>query len=173
MYDAIEQFQNDAMLCGPAHYPDASLAPANVAVAFRIYSRTRQGTTLLDADGNPVVFGVTIVGRLANGRAADETYPCIDELLKENLKTLSEDPAEVTGSILETGSWSLLANEAWVLGGLHAETEFHFASPLRWSNLWDASRDRMTVTGRELLGIVAHGYEIRHPNPKLEQVAIC
>lgn len=35
----------------------------------------------------------------------------------------------------EAGHWSLLANDAWVLGAIHARTEFHFASPLRWENL--------------------------------------
>ena len=48
----------------------------------------------------------------------------------------------------------LLANDAWLLGGIHAQTEFHFASPLRWENLWDSEFDRLTVTGREVVGIV-------------------
>ena len=82
---------------------------------------------------------VTIVGRLAlredNGAwiPSDEQFPSIDEIMQQNLKTLGEDPGE-QGSVLSAKDWSLLANDAWLLGGIHAKTEFHFASPLRWEN---------------------------------------
>ena len=52
-------------------------------------------------------------------------------------------------------------------------TEFHFASLISLRNLWDENMKRITVTAREIIGITAHGYEIRRPNPKLESVAIC
>jgi hypothetical protein len=79
--------------------------------------------------------------------------------MKENLGALSEGPSNQVGSILDSKHWSLLANDAWLLGSIHAETEFHFASPLTYSNLWDGSKNRLTVTGREAIGIVSHGYE--------------
>lgn len=187
MYDSLESFANDALACGRVHYPDASLQPQNMEVAFKIYENARKGTTLLDVDNNIIAFGVTIVGRLAlkvksrNEKGeeeyrwlpADESFPSIDQILKENLKTLSEESADQIGSILDAEHWSLLANDAWLLGGIHAKTEFHFASPLGWSNLWDKELQRMTVTGRELLGITTHGYRIIRPNPKLEAVATC
>jgi hypothetical protein len=66
-----------------------------------------------------------------------------------------------------------LANDAWLLGGVHAQTEFHFASPLSWKNLWDEKSGRMTVTAREAIGITVHGYQIQRPQPKLEAVAVC
>ena len=90
--------------------------------------------------------------------------------MRENLKVMDEDAAD-SGSILSAGHWSLLANDAWVLGGIQARTEFHFASPLRWENLWDARGNRMTVTAREVIGITAFGYRISRPVPKLEAVA--
>jgi hypothetical protein len=43
-----------------------------------------------------------------------------------------DEDSDGSGSILSAGLWSLLANDAWLLGGIHARTEFHFASPLRW-----------------------------------------
>ena len=63
--------------------------------------------------------------------------------------------------------------DAWLLGSIHANTEFHFASPLNWSNFWDENLQRITVTAREIIGITAHGYEIQRPSQKLEAVAVC
>jgi hypothetical protein len=187
MYECFEAFERDALACGATHYPDTSLQPQNIRAAFNIYQNARKGTTLLDADGNKIAFGVTIVGRLAlkvttckeNGRKeyswlpSDESFPSIDEIMRENLGTLDEGSADQIGGILHSRSWSLLANDAWLIGGIHALTEFHFASPLTWSNLWDDSMKQMTVTAREVIGITAHGYQISRPNPKLEAVAVC
>ena len=92
--------------------------------------------------------------------------------MRDNLMVMDED-SDDSGSILSAGDWSLLANDAWVLGGIHARTEFHFASPLRWENLWDERGNRMTITAREIIGITASGYRISRPVPKLEAVAKC
>ena len=187
MYEHFDDFKLDALDCGTDYYADASLKPQNIDNAFKIYQHAKNGTTLLDADGNTIAFGVTIVGRLAlrvstrkdNGEEeytwipSDESFPSIDEIMKENLGILAEDSTGQIGSILNSKNWSLLANDAWLLGSIHANTEFHFASPLRWNNLWDDNMERITVTAREIIGITAHGYEIRRPNPKLESVAVC
>jgi hypothetical protein len=178
MYQSLEAFRNDACACGHDCYMDDSLKPHKLEPAYRIYERASAGTKLEDVDGRVVDFGVTIVGRLAlradNGAwiPSDEQFPSIDEIMQQNLKTLGENPGE-QGSVLSAKDWSLLANDAWLLGGIHAGTEFHFASPLRWENLWAASAGRMTVTAREAISIMACGYEIIRPNPKLEAVAIC
>jgi hypothetical protein len=178
MYRSLKMFRDDAVGCGPDHYGDDSVQPNKLEAAYRIYQQASAGTKLKDLNGQQVDFGVTIVGRLAlredNGAwiPSDIAFPSIDEILLENLKTLGEDPSD-RGSILSAKDWSLLANDAWVLGGIHARTEFHFASPLRWENLWATSAGRMTVTAREAICIVASGYEIIRPNPKLEAVAIC
>ena len=187
MYEHFDDFKLDALNCGTDYYADASLKPQNIDSAFKIYQRAKKGTTLLDADGNTIAFGVTIVGRLAlrvntskdNGEEeytwvpSDESFPSIDEIMKENLGILAEDSLDKIGSILNSTNWSLLANDAWLLGSIHAITEFHFASPISLSNLWDENMKRITVTGREIIGITEHGYEIRRPNPKLESVAVC
>jgi hypothetical protein len=178
MYQSFEAFRNDACTCGHDSYMDDSLTPHKLEAAYRIYERASAGTKLEDLDGRAVDFGVTIVGRLAlrtdNGAwiPSDEQFPSIDEIMQQNLKTLGEGPGE-QGSVLSAKDWSLLANDAWLLGGIHAKTEFHLASPLRWENLWAPGAGRMTVTAREAISIMACGYEIIRPNPKLEAVAIC
>jgi hypothetical protein len=186
MYEDFEIFKRDALTCGAAYYLDKSLEPQKIEAAFKIYRNARKGTTLLDADENQIAFGVTIVGRLAlkvkicteNGHEeytwlpSDESFPSIDEIMKQNLRILDESTEE-PGAILAANNWSLLANDAWLLGGLHAQTEFHFASPLSWKNLWDEEAQRMTVTAREAIGITMHGYQIQRPEPKLEAVAVC
>jgi hypothetical protein len=86
---------------------------------------------------------------------------------------VGESAANLIGSILDAKSWSLLANDAWLLGCIHAKTEFQFASPLRWRNLWDEGIERLTVTAREVIGITSHGYKLSRPNRKLEAVALC
>ncbi len=186
MYHSFAAFKSDALACGVRYYPDSSLQPEKIEAAYKIYRNASKGTQLLDADGNTVDFGVSIVGRLAlkvkrtgeSGREeyvwlpADESFPSIDKIMQENLKTLDED-SDRAGGILDAKRWSLLGNDAWLLGGIYAKTEFHFASPLEWSNLWDEEGRRMTITAREAIGIATHGYEIIRPNPKLEAVAVC
>jgi hypothetical protein len=185
MYEYFEAFRIDALACGETYYTDVSLKPQNIEAAFEVYQNAKKGTTLLDADGRTIQFGVTIVGRLAlkvttrneTGEEkylwlpSDESFPSIDKILQENLGTLAEGSADVIGSILDAKRWSLLANDAWLIGGIHAKTEYHFASPLSWKNLWDDGVDRLTVTAREVIGITAHGYEISRPHPNLEAVA--
>lgn len=91
MYDCFEKFENDALKCSSKHYPDSSLTEEKIKVAYEVYQNASQGTKLLDADGNTIEFGVTIVGRLArevksvneNGEEkdtwlpADESFPSI------------------------------------------------------------------------------------------------
>jgi len=178
MYRSLEEFRDDALGCGPDGYSDDSAQPYKLEAAYRIYQQASAGTKLRDLDGRQVDFGVTIVGRLAlredNGAwiPSDAAFPSIDEIMLQNLKTLGEDPGD-RGSVLSARDWSLLANDAWVLGGIHANTEFHFASPMRWENLWATGTGRMTVTAREAICITASGYEIMRPNSSLEAVAIC
>lgn len=178
MYDQFEDFRTDALECGPTYYGDDSLEDDNLEAAFRIFQKSREGTKLTDFEGNPVYFGITIVGRLArrasDGRwiSADENFPSIDEIMRENLRIMDEGN-EDAGSILDANLWSLLANDAWLLGGIHAQTEFHFASPLRWENLWDEDASRMTVTGREVVGIAASGYKLDRPVEGMEAIAQC
>jgi len=176
MYQSLESFQADVNACG--EYYNDSLPSHKLEAAYKIYLHASGGTKLKDVDGNQVQFGVAVVGRLAFDwdtgvwKSSDETFPGIDLIMRENLTTMGEDP-DSQGSVLDAKDWSLLANDAWVLGGIHAGTEFHFASPLRWQNLWSEKGGVMTVTAREAICITSCGYQIIRPNPKLEAVAIC
>ena len=178
MFNSYAEFRAAALACGDEYYADGSLCEEKMDAAHKIFKGASAGTKLMDFDGNPVQFGLTVVGRLALKEAdgtwiaADESFPSIDEIMQENMLLMSEEDA-ASGSILSAELWSLLANDAWLLGGIRARTEFHFASPLRWSNLWDETRDRMTVTAREVIGITAFGFEISRPVPALEAIAQC
>lgn len=176
MYKIQEAFSKDVDKCGigkgKTYYYDTSIngsvtQRSIVGVAFKIYNRVNKGTKL----------GLTIVGRLArkeNGEfvPSNQKFPSIDEILKQNLQIVNES-GETVGGILETQKWSLLANDAWLLGSIHALTEFHFASPFPLENLWDQKEGRPTVMGRELIGIDSVGYKIYRPYPNQEVIAIC
>ena len=120
MYEDFEIFIRDALNCRAGYYPDKSLDPQEIETAVKIYRNAKQGTTLLDADDNRIAFGVTIVGRLAlkvktcteNGQEeyswlpSNESFPSIDEIMKQNLGIVDEDTRE-PGSILAISNWSL------------------------------------------------------------------
>jgi hypothetical protein len=178
MYQSLESFQSDANACSGDYYKDDSLKSQKLQAAYRIYHNASGGTKLKDLAGNSVEFGIAVVGRLAFRSdtgvwtPSDEAFPSIDVIMQENLTTMGEDFND-QGSILGAKDWSLLANDAWVLGGIHAGAEFHFASPLRWQNLWSDGGGAMTITAREAICITSSGYQIIRPNPKLEAVALC
>jgi hypothetical protein len=163
MYETLEEFTQDAQRCGDDYYRDILTHPKKIEVAYQIYSLVRNGTAL----------NISIVGRESSeGKDSSEDYPNIDRYVKDNFKTLDERSQDV-GSVLDTTHWSLLANDAWLLASLHALTEFHFASPLHWANMWDDNKMRITVTAREVIGITSSGYDITRPYPKMEPVAVC
>ncbi|MEP1472308.1 MAG: hypothetical protein ABJK25_15170 [Halieaceae bacterium] len=178
MYEEIDEFRDDALACGVDYYSDGSLDDDKLEAAYRIYQKASHGTRLKDFDGHSADFGLTIVGRLArrssdgSWQCSNEDFPSIDEIMRENL-TVMDEGAEGAGTVLDADLWSLLANDAWLLGGIHALTEFHFASPLRHENMWDTADNRMTVTGREVLGIATAGYKIERPVEWMEAVALC
>jgi hypothetical protein len=56
--------------------------------------------------------------------------------------------------------YHFLYNDAWLLGGAHRRCDFNLASP-RWEkNVWDSRGGRLTATGRELVFLTNHGYEL-------------
>jgi hypothetical protein len=173
-----ETFTKDALQCTSRFYDDLSLTLlGKIGWAYDIYQKATRGTGL----------GVIVLGRTKSEKdgivgPANEQTPYMDKALEENLVLTDEVLANETGSIMgiETPRWSLLANDAWILGGVHAEveanrkTEFHFASPLRWENFWKDRTGRMTLMAREIIElVVVSGYELRRPNPELEAIAVC
>lgn len=92
------------------------------------------------------------------------------------------------GGILYASKWSLLVNDAWLLGGIHSNKKFIIVSPLSWYNLWSKkgyssweswfegrefgdtleSNGRMTITAREVIGIKEMAnYNISRNGPHL------
>ncbi len=68
---------------------------------------------------------------------------------------------ETAGSIqrLLDKDWIVNVNDAWLLGGVHGHQEFHFASAKFYKNFFaDLADYNLTVTGRELLGLLTAGY---------------
>ena len=176
VYPSIDSFRAAALACGAGYYADDSLETRKLDAAYLVYQNALGKTKLLNFDGQPEASGLTVVGRLAlkaDGRwvTSNEEFPSIDEIMRENLGVMT-DASGTAGAVLDAKNWSLLANDAWLLGGIHARTEFHFASPLSWENFWDGQSERMTVTAREAIGIMSFGYEIVRPG-KLEAVAVC
>ena len=173
MYDTKESFLEDVGKCGK-YYEGLTVKLKDVA--YVIYDKAKMGTIFAEFSKRQEEPGITIVGRLAlkdeSGEwvESDEKYPSIDPKMKNDLKVLNEE-SETAGSILDTENWSLLANDSWLLGGIHGRTEFHFASRIISENLWDNKKQRPTVMGRELIGIVSLGYKLSRQNRKLEPVA--
>ncbi len=102
------------------------------------------------------------------------------------------DEGATQGSILNTKNWSLLANDAWILGGVQSGKKFLVVSPLSWYNLMEmvdpqsfrkipwstwlegaspadagVARQIMTVTAREMLGLSHFGYRIDRMGPEI------
>ena len=141
----------------------------------------REGTSLRDISGEKEKFDITIVGRLRTNpdgqwATSDESFPGIDEVLIENLLIISEKDKDDFGPILQSQNWSIFLNDCWLLGSIHALTEFHFASSITKDNLWKRAtppipNQNLTVMARELIGIDNFGYRVR--TTRLEPVAVC
>ncbi len=172
-------FLREAQQCGSAFYSDRSLESAKAEEAYLMYRRAWEGAKLK--------FAVT--GRLQIGDEeaeerndpsllipSDELYPAIDSAMQKNLLVMNDNYAskrDVSIFCYPYKDWTLLINDAWLLGLIHAKAEMHIASPLRWDNFWLAHENRMSMMARELIGLTASGYELTRPSQKLEVVAVC
>jgi hypothetical protein len=150
------------------------------------------------ADGQRVAFGVykaaqwaieshkdkgLIVGnRLDKDHVvARENIPGIDAGMIENFRTMSEATERGQGEILDSDNWTVLVNDAWLLGGIHYIAQFFLASPRSSENIYRTVRpdwfrpDRQfrpgfTVFSRELIGLVSCGYRFQG-NPTTGEIA--
>lgn len=153
MYNTRDQFEND-ILQTPALYDDHTLA--SIEVAWNVYQAA--------ANTN---LNMLLLGRWVQPSTPQQ--PGIDLLAQQNFHVMDE--VFTGGSIMNSANWTLLVNDAWVLGGIHAHTEFQLASPRTGDNIYDAGQHRLTVTGREIVALVSYGYTInRLP---LGEVALC
>ncbi len=153
MYHTRADFEADVFQCNPP-YPDRALA--SIEVAWEVYQAAGQTN-----------LNTLVLGRWVEPSAPGA--PGIDRAMQANFHIMDE--VFTGGSIMNSGNWTLLVNDAWVLGGVHSHTQFQLASPRNATNIWDAGNNRLTVTGRELVGLVSYGYAIRRL--PLGEVAVC
>jgi hypothetical protein len=59
--------------------------------------------------------------------------------------------------VLLNAGWTMALNDTWLLAGVNSLAEFHFNSEMTWKNILDTTHI-LTVTGRELAGLVLAGY---------------
>jgi hypothetical protein len=100
---------------------------------------------------------------------APHDYPGIDQTVVANFVRMNE--VDYGGSVMNSDNWTLLMNDAWVLGGVHSHTDFYLASRRIPANIEAAVPYGITVTGRELLGLVTFGYEFVQGHPDLGEAA--
>jgi hypothetical protein len=65
------------------------------------------------------------------------------------------------GNIQLMDKWSPTVNDCWVLGGVHRRADFELVSIRSLQNLWDYDKNLPIVTGREILGALHFGYELK------------
>ncbi|MEM7057209.1 MAG: hypothetical protein AAF557_06460 [Pseudomonadota bacterium] len=134
--------------------------------------------------GAPGTVDPIPVGIYMQRRDDDPESPIVIEY-----KTINEMSGH-EGAILDSTKWTILANDAWILGGVNSGKNFTIVSPLSWYNLWTKTRynskkkrsenitwktwyetrspggpmdqdGRMTVTAREMIGLHdTAGYQI-------------
>lgn len=91
-------------------------------------------------------------------RESTEEVPLLDEIMHRNFGIATEF---LKGSISWSNNWTLLMNDSLILGGIQKNLPFYLVSKRTPENIWDARNSRLTVTGRELVAIMASGYKIR------------
>ncbi len=81
------------------------------------------------------------------------------------------------GSILMMGgtNWNLHVNDAWLMGGVHAYLPFYSASELNRDNLFrtEGKSSVLTITGRELFGLLLANYKVESGHPALGIAMVC
>jgi hypothetical protein len=102
-----------------------------------------------------VKLEVLVIGRVtALGNEVMKNFGTVDAA---DLDAIGVEPA--SGSVLRDHGWSILLNDAFLLGGVHALHQFRVASPRIGDNLYNSTKCEMTVMGRELVGLKTFGYE--------------
>jgi hypothetical protein len=156
MYHNQQEFEDAVFACNPP-YTDRELA--SIEVAWNIYQAAAHTN-----------LRFLILGRwVLNSQPGNAG---IDRMMQENLHIMDE--VFTGGPIMNTSSWTLLVNDAWVLGGIHSHTDFYLASPRTLENIYNVEGNfagQMTVTGRELTGLRVFGYTMQAL--QLGEAAVC
>ncbi|WP_152249596.1 hypothetical protein [Xanthomonas maliensis] len=162
MYASEAEFNSAVMACKD-HYH--GLTEDGVNVAWRTY---------LNAQKTNLQF--LVIGRILKSEpvgidACNQIVPGIGPSMKINMAVMNEDAGG--GSIMDSSKWTMLVNDAWLLGGIHSRTKFYLASPRTKVNIINSDglyANQLTVTGRELAGLKMFGYRVI--SMKIGEVAI-
>lgn len=84
--------------------------------------------------------------------------PLLDEPMHKNFGIATEFSS---GSISWSNNWTLLMNDALILGGIQKNLPFYLVSKRSAENIWDSRNGRLTVTGRELIAVMTSGYKMK------------
>lgn len=147
MYNTRTAFEEAVFSCNPP-YSDEELS--SIEVAWRVYRNNTMKSK----------FDFLVIGRLV----ADSTpnTPGIDASVRRNLYVMDE--TFFGAPIIDTSNWTLLVNDAWLLGGIHNFAQFQLASFITMGNIYKTLGgfgNQLTVTGRELVGLKTFGYTKR------------
>ncbi len=177
MFTSIQYRQS--ILSVANHYRElerrfAWLPPYSVEDGYLLYKNAYQAS-----------LGFLVCGRTRiNGPRQRVEGSSIEEIDLYNLGATnhSSENADIRASFTGRGSvlhynsnWHFLLNDSWLLGGIHANHEFHLASPRHMNNLIDsnASGRFLTVMGRELIGLLEFGYAFKKVGYMGQEIAVC
>lgn len=121
--------------------------------------------------------GINWFGVGSGGLKADPSKPTgvsgASDHVAENFGVTAEGGDKFIGSILAAGAWDYAVNDTWVLAGIHSGMPIYCASALTKDNLISARRNALTITGREVLGLLSFGYKMVSPFPQLGTAFQC
>ncbi len=122
-------------------------------------------------------LGIAVIGpnRLRDDLALVENVGSVLGNSSIKIKKLSKEASyQFAGAILGEKQWSGIINDLFMLGAVHANKEFHFSIPavktLKLADLWNAEKQVLTTTGRELLLLLIAGYASVPLKNKLEMI---
>ena len=183
MYDNIGSFtggynkskqlavQGDAVPAGTAYiiYDKTRNNPAQCLVAGR-HTDSNGNTTSNHyeiAASGAYAKGCGINWFGDGGLQANENTPTgvsgAKDMVAQNFGVTAESSGpgdKFIGAILAAGGWNYAVNDAWVLGGVHGMLPVYCASALTKDNMISARRNALTITGREVLGLLTFGYKM-------------
>ena len=117
-------------------------------------------------------LGALVIGRIErrDGSGALVSTHGLGDLERVNFGTTNN---RGTGSVLWSQYWNVPLNDSWLMGGIHGCLPFYVASPRTEANLRDPTY-KLTVTGREILGLTTFGYRLAQGHhPALGEVYEC
>ncbi|MFJ7150858.1 hypothetical protein ACIQVT_22070 [Streptomyces sp. NPDC100445] len=148
---------------------DDAFSDTHIALAWNVY---HGGIEAFQQLGDK--FEGLLIGGLRDDEDLVSQGAGITKELKGAFLVMNEATHKYGGAILDTGNWSVLVNDSWLLAGMHQERAFYLASDRRRANLWDDRNNRIRVFTRELIGLNAFGYQfVQHNYPALGEVMTC